>query len=330
MDFFVTAQLKKLGVCMSKQGDRTRYFAGGIPEGNNDEAFKPGNIRLGECHRLDIDGAISSAAQLAFEIDQVVVFAGFVGKWESKGNDRKDMNLPPNTDRLISEILKANSSAVVCMSSGGPYSMPWLDQTKALLQVWHGGNETGNAIANVLYGITNPSGKLPLSFPKRLQDNSAFLCSHADHDRVLYADDIYVGYRYYDAVDREVLFPFGHGLSYTEFEISDAKAVVDGGNLSVHCLVTNVGSRDGTETVQVYVSHQLPGIRCPPKQLRGFTKVRVRRDERQHVTLCLDLWHATAFWNEDSGRWVREKGDYTIMIGNSSRGSFTRTEFTVI
>jgi beta-glucosidase len=297
--------------------------------GTDDQAFKPGNIRLGGCHRLDVDDAISSAAELASKIDQVVVLAGFVGEWESEGNDRKDMSLPPNTDRLISEVLKANSSAVVCMSSGGPYSMPWLDQAKSLLQVWYGGHETGNAITDVLYGITNPSGKLPMSFPRRLQDNPAFLCSHADNDRVLYADDIYVGYRYYDTVDREVLFPFGHGLSYTQFEISDAKSVVDGNKLSVHCVLANVGSRDGFETIQVYVSHQSPSIRCPSKQLRGFTKVRARRDERQHVTMSLDLWHATAFWSEDSGSWVREKGTYTVMIGTSSRGSFARDEFTL-
>jgi beta-glucosidase len=297
--------------------------------GTDDQAFKPGNIRLGGCHRLDIDEAISSAAELASKIDQVVVLAGFVGEWESEGNDRKDMSLPPNTDRLLSQILKANSSAVICVSSGGPYSMPWLDQAKSLLQVWYGGNETGNAIADVLYGITNPSGKLPLSFPRRLQDGPAFLCSHADHDRVLYADDIYVGYRYYDTVDREVLFPFGHGLSYTQFEISDAKTVVDGDKLSVHCVVVNVGGRDGFETAQVYISPQSSSIRCASKQLRGFTKVHVGRDERRHVTICLDLWYATAYWSEDIRQWVREKGTYNVMVGSSSRGNFARAEFTI-
>ncbi|PSN70286.1 beta-glucosidase J [Corynespora cassiicola Philippines] len=296
---------------------------------NDEQTFKPGNIRLGGCHRLDTDEAIAAAAQLAAEVDQVVVLAGFIGEWESEGNDRKTMELPPNTDGLISKVLQANPSAAICISSGGPYCMPWVNEAKALLQVWYGGNETGHAISDVLYGIKNPSGKLPITFPIRLQDNPAFLCSHADYNQVLYADDIYVGYRFYDTVDRETLFPFGHGLSYTQFEMGNIEAFVEGDVLLVSCTVKNVGSRDGVETVQVYISQSSPSIRCAAKQLKGFEKVGVRAGETERVTLRLDLWNATAFWNVDKHQWVREQGDYNVMIGCSSRGRFGHALFSL-
>ncbi|OCK87863.1 glycoside hydrolase family 3 protein [Cenococcum geophilum 1.58] len=296
---------------------------------DNSQTFKPGNIRLSGCHRLDTDDSIVAAAKLASEVEQVVVLAGFVGEWESEGNDRKHMDLPPDTDRLISAVLKANPQAAICISSGGPYSMPWLAETKALLQVWYGGNETGNAITDVLYGDTNPSGKLPLSFPMRLQDNPAFLCSHAERKRVLYADDIFVGYRYYDTVEREVLFPFGHGLSYTQFKITNPRASVDSDTLLVELAIANVGTRGGMETVQVYISRESPSVKCPTKELRGFEKVDLKRDEVRQVTLHLDLGYATGFWDEAKNRWICEEGNYTVLIGTSSRGSFERAAFRI-
>jgi beta-glucosidase len=297
---------------------------------NTAEAFKPGNIRLGGCHRISTPTAIASAAHLASTTAQVVVLAGSVGEWESEGNDRKSMTLPPHTDTLISAVLAANPSAAICISSGGPYTMPWLECTKALLQVWYGGNETGNAIADVLFGVTNPSGKLPLSFPRRLEENPAFLCSHADDGGVVrYNDDVYVGYRYYDTVDQAVLFPFGHGLSYTSFVTSDATAVVHGDVLQVACLVRNVGERRGKETVQVYVQKKQEGWRGPVKQLRGFEKVEVESGETREVRMELDLWAATAVWREDRSVWVREKGKYGVLVGGSSRAGFAEAEFAL-
>ena len=294
---------------------------------NSSQTFHPGNIRLSGCHRMNVEDSIKAAVKLASEVDQVVVMAGFVGEWESEGNDRKHMDLPPNTDRLISAVLKVNPRASICISSGAPYSMPWLKETKSLLQTWYGGNEIGNAVADVLYGTTNPSGKLPLSFPARVQDSPGFLCSHAERKRVLYADDVFVGYRYYDTVDREVLFPFGHGLSYTDFKTSNVRAHIDVDTLQVDLSVTNIGARDGMETIQVYVAQESPSVKRPAKELKGFKKVRIRKDETKQVSLHLDLKYVTAFWDEAKDKWICEKDSYKVLVGTSSRGHFESTSF---
>lgn len=294
---------------------------------NTSQTFHPGNIRLSGCHRLITDDSIAAAMRLASEVEQVVVLAGFVGEWESEGNDRKHMGLPSNTDRLISAVLQMNPRAAICISSGAPYSMPWLEEAGALLQVWYGGNETGNAIADVLYGDVNPSGKLPISFPMRLQDNPGFLCSHAERKRVLYADDVFVGYRYYSTVEREVLFPFGHGLSYTQFSITNARACVDLDTVLVELTITNLGTFDGMETIQVYVSQESPSVKRPAKELKGFEKVRLETKEARQVSLRLDLKYTTGFWDEAKNKWICERGKYNLLIGTSSEGSFNHASF---
>ena len=294
---------------------------------NSSQTFHPGNIRLSGCHRMDVEDSIKAAVKLASEVDQVVLMAGFVGELESEGNDRKHMDLPPNTDRLISAVLKVNPRASICISSGAPYSMPWLKETKSLLQAWYGGNEIGNAVADILYGTINPSGKLPISFPARIEDNPGFLCSHAERKRVLYADDIFVGYRHYDTVDREVLFPFGHGLSYTEFKISNVQAHTDADTLQVDVNLTNIGARDGLETIQVYVSQESPSVKRPAKELKGFKKVRLRKDETKSVSLHLDLKYVTAFWDEAKDKWICEADNYTVLVGTSSRSHFESSSF---
>lgn len=293
------------------------------------QTFYPGNIRLGGCHRLNADEAIAAASKLAGEVQQVAVFAGFVGEWESEGNDRKHMGLPPDTNRLISAVVEANPRAAVCISSGAPYSMPWLDRVDALLQVWYGGNEVGHAVADVLYGSTNPSGKLPITFPARLQDNPAFLCSRAEHKKVLYADDVFVGYRYYSTLEREVLFPFGHGLSYTEFEIGDVRASVDSGLVAIELEVSNVGTRAGATTIQVYLSRESPDFNRPAKELKGFEKVSLAKGETRQVSMRLELKYTTGCWDEREKKWICESGEYKLMVGLSSEGVLKIASFNL-
>lgn len=153
--------------------------------------------------------------------NKLLFFAGLITEWEIEGHDGEDMNLPPGSDELISRILAANPKSVVVLQTSTPVTMPWIDQAIALVQAWFGGNECGNGTADVLYGYVNPSAKLPISFPCRLQDNPSHLNFRSERGRVLYGEDVYVGYRYFDKVDVRLGFAFVHRLSYTTFYRSD-------------------------------------------------------------------------------------------------------------
>ena len=293
---------------------------------NSPLTFHPGGIRVGGCARMDVDASIEAAVKMAEQADQVVVLAGLMGDWENEGGDRPNLDLPPNTDRLIESVLTVNPNAVICISAGSPVVMPWVAQSSTLLYTWYGGNETGNAIASILYGDSNPSGKLPISLPIKLSDNPAYLYSRAERRRVLYGEDVFVGYRFYDTMHKEVLFPFGHGLSYTEFVLSDLQLAVIGSDeyakLSVWLQIANVGEHDGQETIQIYLQQQKPTVNRPLKELKGFEKVAVKAKEKKSVRVPLDFKYAVAFWDEAEERWVCEKGAYTVLVGTSSRCEF--------
>lgn len=300
---------------------------------NSPLTFHPGGIRIGGCMQLDVDVSIKAAGQLAKEVDQVVVMGGSMGDWENEGSDKQNMDLPPNMDRLISTVLDANPNSVICISSGSPVAMPWVNKANNLLQVWYGGNETGNAIADVLYGDVNPCGKLPLTFPIHVKDTPTFLYDKAERRRVLYGEDVFAGYRYYDTLDRDVLFPFGHGLSYTEFALSDLNISLNGEKeqclISVNLQISNVGSRDGSEVVQVYIQPESSSVNRPTKELKGWKKVRLQKGEKQAISVLLDLKYATAFWDEAEEQWCCEKGKYTVLVGTSSRGEFLRENIEI-
>ncbi|POR35636.1 Beta-glucosidase [Tolypocladium paradoxum] len=255
--------------------------------------FGQGGLRFSGCPTLDPATAVGQAVEVAKSVDQVVVCAGLSGEWETEGQDRVNMALPPGTDELIAAVTAANPNTAVVVQSGTPVAMPWLDQAGAVLQAWFGGNQGGNGIADVLLGVVNPGGKLPLTMPRRVADNPSALSHRSDNGRVLYSEDVYVGYRWYDTLDILPLFAFGHGLSYTTFELSgleveeladttnghvncypdghhkdnehaanghssaasrDAVIVDDAESLVVRVKVTNTGSRAGAEVVQVYVA----------------------------------------------------------------------------
>lgn len=298
---------------------------------NSPLTFHPGGIRLGGCATMDTGAAIEAAAELARGCEQVVVLAGLMGDWENEGADRVDLELPPRSNELIEAVLAANPSSVICISAGSPVEMPWADKAENLMYVWYGGNETGNAIADVLYGDVNPSGKLPISLPVKLADNPAYLYSRAERRRLMYGEDVFVGYRYYDTMDRDVLFPFGHGLSYSKFSLSDLRLTVDGtdknASIAVCCQVENESSCDGAETVQVYIKPSKPSVNRPMKELKGFRKIVVEARQKKQVLVPLDLRYALAFWDEAENCWVCEDGIYTVLVGVSSRGAFLQEEF---
>jgi beta-glucosidase len=192
---------------------------------------------------------------MAQQVDQVVLCIGLNKDWESEGFDREDMNLQGHLNDLTAALLKANPNTAVAMQSDTPVEILWLPDARALLHAWYGGNETGNGIADVLFGDVNPSGKLSLSFPVRLEDNPAYLNYRSEAGRVLYGEGIYVCYRWYESLNLPTLFPFGFGLSYTTFDISNLHLDdVNETEITATVELNNTGALDGAEVLQIYFS----------------------------------------------------------------------------
>ncbi|KAH0292634.1 hypothetical protein M436DRAFT_49461 [Aureobasidium namibiae CBS 147.97] len=283
--------------------------------------FGGGAVRIGGAWKIDADEEVRRAAELAKSADQVLVCAGLNMDWESEGFDRPDMKLPGHLDRLISAVAEANPRTAVVLQSGTPVEMPWLSKVPAVLQAWYGGNETGNGIADVVFGDVNPCGKTSLSFPIKNEDNPAFLNYRSEAGRVLYGEDVYVGYRYYDTLGRPVAFPFGHGLSYTSFGFSDLKLDVpsnNDGDLIAKVTVKNTGKVAGAQVAQLYISPVTPSIRRPTKELKAFTKAFLEAGEKKTVELKVAVKYATSFWDERRNAWVSEKGKYKVIVADSS------------
>ena len=265
---------------------------------------------------------ISEAVKLARKADAVVVVAGLTGEWESEGFDRVDMKLPGEQDKLIKKVVKANKNTIVVLNAGSPVEMPWIDKVSTVVQLWYDGQEQGNALADVLFGDVSPSGKLPTTFPVRLEDNPAFINYPGENGKVHYGEGIFVGYRYYDKKGVAPLFPFGHGLSYTKFKYSNlklsAKSITPNDTLTVKVDVTNTGKTIGKEVVQLYVRDVRSTFARPEKELKAFAKVEVKPGKKKTVTFTLDR---EAFWYFDSvhNRWDTEAGEFEILVGASSR-----------
>lgn len=209
--------------------------------------------------------------------------------------------------------------------------MPWLGGVSALVQAWYGGNETGNVIADVVLGATNPSGRLPLTFPLRNEDNPAFLNYRSERGRTVYGEGVYVGYRFYEKTKRKVAFSFGYGLSYTTFIFESLSIREKGDDLIVKVNVLNKGAAavSGAEVVQVYIAPQSPSINRPIKELKGFTKVFVPAGETRVAEVVIAKKHATSFWDEQMEAWVEESGNYTVLVGDSSANTPLAAEFDV-
>lgn len=266
--------------------------------------------------------SIQQAAALAARSDVAIVFAGLTDEWESEGFDRPDMELPGDQARLIEQVAAANPNTIVVLNVGSPISMNWLDKVAAVVQAWYLGQETGNAIADVLFGEVNPCGKLPTTFPRRLQDNPAYINYPGENGKVYYGEGLFVGYRYYDKKDIAPLFPFGYGLSYTTFEYRNLRLstseLAPGETLGVSVDVQNTGQRAGQEIVQVYVRDVQSRLMRPEKELKAFAKVALEPGETQTVTLTLDQ-EALSYYDPAAKRWVAEEGEFEVLVGSSSR-----------
>lgn len=278
-------------------------------------------VRLGCLPPLPTD-ALERAAALAAASDVALVFAGLSGEWESEGFDRPDLELVGEQRALIEKVAAANKHTVVILNTGSPIAMPWLDQVAAVMQAWYPGQECGHAIADVLFGDVNPSGKLPQTFPMRLEDTPAYINYPGEHGQVYYGEGIFVGYRYYDEKKITPLFPFGFGLSYTHFTYDSlsqsAQEIGPDDSLQVSVKVTNSGSRAGQEVIQLYIRDKASSVRRPDKELKAFAKVRLAAGESQSVTLTITP-DALAYYDTLKHTWVAEPGEFEVLVGSSSR-----------
>jgi beta-glucosidase len=276
------------------------------------------HLESDECDEQLIAEAINAAKQS----DTAILFVGLPDRYESEGYDRKHLHLPDNHHKLIEALADVQPNLVVVLSNGAPLEMPWIEKVKAILEGYLGGQALGGAIADLLFGNANPSGKLAETFPKQLSHNPSYLNFPGEGDAVHYKEGLFVGYRYYDAKKIEPLFPFGYGLSYTTFEYTNLlvskNRIQDNENVKVTVNVRNTGAAAGKEIVQLYVRDVESNVIRPDKELKGFDKVELQPGEEKTVTFTLDK-RSFAYYNTDIKDWHVENGDFEIMIGKSSK-----------
>ena len=268
------------------------------------------------------EALIKEAVEAAKKAETAVVFAGLPDSFESEGFDRKHMRLPDCQNELIRQVAAVNKNTVVVLHNGSPVEMPWIQDVKAVLEAYLGGQAVGAATVDILFGKANPCGRLAETFPIRLEDNPSYLYYLGEGDKVEYREGVFVGYRYYDNKKMDVLFPFGHGLSYTSFVYSnlvlDKENMKDTETLRVTVDVTNAGTIKGKEVVQLYVAPLNGSIIRPVRELKGFDKIELNPGETKTVSFELEK-RAFAYFDMEAGDWKVENADYEIQIGKSSR-----------
>ncbi len=258
------------------------------------------------------------AIELARRNEIVLLFVGLTENFESEGVDRKNLDLPENQNRLIEDICKVNQNVVIVLSNGSPTFMPWKNQVKAIITGYLGGEAGAKAMINCLLGKVNPSGKLAETYPKKLEDTPCYKNYPGTELTVEYQESIYVGYRFYDTNNTDVLFPFGYGLSYTNFEYHNLKIEQRNEKIKVSFTIKNIGKLKGKEIAQVYVSQESPKIFKPKKELKGFEKIELQPGEEKRISILLNK-KSFEYYNPEINRWAIEQGKYTIFIGKSSK-----------
>ncbi|MBQ9307983.1 MAG: glycoside hydrolase family 3 C-terminal domain-containing protein, partial [Clostridia bacterium] len=257
------------------------------------------------------------ALEAAKHADKVLIVAGLPDSFESEGYDREHMHIPYAQEQLISQVAKVNPNTVVLLYNGSPVEMPWVNEVKGIVEGYLAGQNVGYANRAVLYGEVNPSGRLPETFPVHLEDTPCYLSYGGEGNTAVYSEGVFVGYRYYTTKKQPVLFPFGHGLSYTRFSYSDltlsADAIKDTDTLQVSVKVTNTGDRAGKEVVQLYVAPQKSSVFRPVRELKGFDKVELAPGEEKTVTFTLDK-RSFAYWNTTLHDWHVDTGAFDIQI----------------
>ena len=267
---------------------------------------------------------IADAVAAAGKAD-VVIFIGGLNKashQDSEGSDRMGLGLPYGQDRVIEALAAANPNLAVVIVSGNAVAMPWIERVPTVLEAWYSGSEAGNALADVVFGTVNPSGKLPFTFPVRLEDNAAHaLGEYPGTDSVKYNESIFVGYRWHDKEQIKPLFAFGHGLSYTTFAIenvkSDRATLAANGTIRVSADVTNTGDRTGAEVVQLYIGDEVSSLPRPMKELKGFEKVVLNPGETRTVTFEIKP-EMLKYYDDQKVEWVAEPGAFTAFVGTAS------------
>lgn len=278
---------------------------------------------------------LAEACEVAKDADYVV-FVGGLNKndgQDCEGNDRASLGLPYGQDKAIRELAKVNKNLIVVNISGNAVAMPWVAEVPAIVQAWYLGTEAGNAIASILAGDANPSGKLPFTFPARLEDNGAHkLGEYPGNGEVTYNEGIFVGYRWVDKEKIKPLFSFGHGLSYTTFEygkvVADKKSMTTDDNITFSINIKNTGSRDGEEVIQLYISDKKASVPRPVKELKGFDKISLKVGEEKTVTFTIDK-SALSFFDDKRHDWVAEAGEFEALIGSSSTDIKSKVSFSL-
>lgn len=327
----VAYEVSPLEGLIEKYGKETIVYSLGYASG-------PSNYGNEVKSTLNEDSLINAAVEVAKTAD-VVLFVGGLNKnhfQDCEGGDRKTMALPFGQDKLINALLAVNKNIAVLMLSGNAVEMPWLSQVPALVQGWYLGSEAGNAIANIVSGEVNPSGKLPFSFPKKLEDNAAHsfgqMSYPGDGKTQEYKEDILVGYRWFDTKKIAPLFPFGFGLSYSTFEYgkatTDKASYSENEHVKLTFAVKNTGKVKGAESAQIYISDLKSTVLRPLKELKAFSKVFLEAGESKQVEISLPIkeW---AFYNDKTHKWEIEAGKFTIMVGASSADIRQKVNVTV-
>ena len=273
---------------------------------------------------------IADALAEAKDADVILFFGGLnKAKYQdAEGHDRVSMALPYAQDKVIDALAEVNDNIVVLIVSGNAVEMPWVDKVDGIVETWFLGSQTGHAIADVLLGKVNPSGKLPFTFPVKLEDNAAHALNayHKDSLTVEYKEGIFVGYRWTEKQDIKPLFAFGHGLSYTKFEYGEAVCSKSGSGFKVSVEVTNVGDREGKEVVQLYIGDDESTLERPVKELKGFKKVSLKPGQTEKVTFDItdDM---LKYYDPARGGWTLEKGTFTAYVGAASDDVRTSVKF---
>jgi beta-glucosidase len=278
------------------------------------------------------DEALEAAVQAARSADAAVVVVGLDADWETEGRDREDMELPGRQAELVERVAAVNPRSVVVLNCGSPVSTDWLERVPAALCLWYPGQECGNALADVLFGDVAPSGRLPQTWPARLEQSPTHPFPPGG-GTLRYGEGVFMGYRYYEAAEARPRFAFGHGLSYTSFAWGDLRTsgrhLARGAELEVEVDVTNSGDRAGQEVVQLYVRDVEASVVRPEKELRGFAKLSLEPGETGTARFCLGE-RDFAFWDAEGHAWLAEPGEFDLLAGPSSREIRAQAPLTLV
>jgi|TARA_X000000368_G_scaffold311141_1_gene249011 beta-glucosidase len=270
------------------------------------------------CMPPEKENLLEEAIKTSREADAVILIVGTNSDWETEGNDRSELALPADQDKLIESVIKENANTVVVINSGSPVSMPWINDSNAILQSWFGGQEYGNALADLIFGEINPSGKLPTTFPVQIEDTPAFDYYPGKNSQMNYEEKLLIGHRWYERKGKKPLFPFGFGLSFTKFSFSDLE-VIKKDDLNINCKfrIKNFGEMDGHEVAQCYVAFLKAEEDEPLKTLQSFKKVFIEKNKEIELEISLNKRNFS-YWDVDKKDWMVKPGEYRIDIGSSS------------